>query len=72
MTTRELPGVALVMEESIFLHRLYSCAVNLYKWQYNTKMVQHGDSVPSLNCTAITIDSPHMHRDGAGKLILSL
>ena len=35
-------------------------------------MVQHRDSVPSLNCTAISTDSPHMHRDGAGKLILPL
>ena len=35
-------------------------------------MVQHRDSVPSLNCTAISIDSPHMHRDGAGKSILPL
>ena len=35
-------------------------------------MVQHRDSVPFLNCTSISIDSPHMHRDGAGKLILPL
>ena len=33
-------------------------------------MVQHHDSVPSLNCTAISIDSPHMHRDGANYLNL--
>ena len=26
----------------------------------------------SLNCTVISIDSPHMHRDGAGKSILPL
>ena len=36
-----------LMGESISLHRLYWCAVNLYKWQYNTKMAQHRDSVPS-------------------------
>ena len=60
------------MGESIFLHRLYSCAVNLYKWQYNTKMVQHHDSVPYLNCTVISIDWPHIRRDGAGKSILLL
>ena len=36
------------------------------------KMVQHHDSVPSLNCTAISIDSPHMHRDGANYLNLLL
>ena len=35
-------------------------------------MVQHHDSVPSLNCTAISIDSPHMHRDGANYLNLLL
>ena len=33
-------------------------------------MVQHHDSVPSLNCTAISIDSLHMHRDSANYLNL--
>ena len=36
------------------------------------KMVQHHDSVPSLNCTAISIDSLHMHRDSANYLNLLL
>ena len=56
--------------ESVFLHSLNACAVNLYKWQYNIKTVQSHDVAPSLCCTTIYIDSPHMSRDGAGKLIL--
>ena len=40
------------------------------KWQYNLKTVQGHDVAPSLCCTTIYIDSPHMSRDGAGKLIL--
>ena len=35
-------------------------------------MVQHHDSVPSLNCTAISIDSPHIRKDGANYLNLLL
>ena len=35
-------------------------------------MVQHYDSAPSLNCTLISIDSPHMRRNCAGKSILPL
>ena len=33
-------------------------------------MVQHHDSLPSLNCTAISIDSPHIRKDGAKYLNL--
>ena len=60
------------MGDSVFLHGLYACAVNLQKWQYNLKMVQSHDVAPSLYCTAISICSQHMRRGGAGKSILPL
>ena len=31
-------------------------------------MGQHHDSAPSLDYTVISIDSPHMHKDGANYL----
>ena len=54
------------------LHRLYACAVNLYKWQYNIKTEQSHDVAPSLYSTAISIDSPHIRKDGAKYLNLLL
>ena len=36
------------------------------------KTVQSHDVAPSLCCTVISIDSPHMRSDGAGKSILPL
>ena len=35
-------------------------------------MVQSHDVAPSLYCTAISIDSPHIHKDGANYLNLLL
>ena len=60
------------MGDSVFLHGLYACAVNLQKWQYNLKMVQSHNVAPSLSCTAISIDSPHIRKDGANYLNLLL
>ena len=54
------------------MHHLYACAVNLKKWQYNLETVQSHDVAQSLYSTAISIDSPHMHRDGANYLNLLL
>ena len=54
------------------MHRLYACAVNLYKWQYNLKTEQSHDVAPSLYSTAISIDSLHIRKDGAKYLNLLL
>ena len=52
------------------MHRLYACAVNLKKWQYNLETVQSHDVAPSLYSTAISIDSSHIRKDGANYLNL--
>ena len=51
-----------------------SCTVSMHvrwiyrKWQHNLKTVQSHDVAPSLYCTAISIDSPHIRKDGANHL----
>lgn len=54
------------------MHRLYACAVNLKKWQYNLETVQSHDVAPSLYSTAISIDSQYIHKTGSNYLNLLL
>ena len=50
----------------------FSCTISMHvKWQYNLKTGQSHDVAPSLYCTAISIDSPHVvGKEGANEAIV--
>ena len=46
---------------------LHMCSESI-EMTYNIKIGQHHDAAPSLNYTVISIDSPHLRKDGSNYL----